>query len=34
MNYYQNQARTEIGKRSLSCAGPNVSAYGRLFQET
>jgi len=24
MNYYQNQARTEIGQRSLTCIGPKV----------
>jgi len=22
MNYYQNQARTKIGQRSLTCIGP------------
>jgi len=24
MNYYQNQARTEIGQRSLTCIDPKV----------
>jgi len=24
MNYYQNQATTEIGERSVSFAGPNI----------
>jgi len=26
-NYYQSQARTEIGQRSLTCIGPESVAY-------